>query len=114
MHETAKAPAIGMSVPQFRHGPVEVTDGRFRGVVLAADRATFELDQALAEDLIRMGGKTRLLTLRDIPERFVPVAEVVPLQIAAYRKAELNGVRPGDFRWAPLITTSETGFGITV
>ena len=114
MHETAKAPAVGMSVPQFRHGPVEVTDARFRGVVLASHRATFELDQALNGDLICMGGKARLLTLRDIPERFVPVAEVIPLQVAAYRKAELNGVRPGDFRWAPLVTTSETGFGITV
>ncbi len=30
MHETAKAPAIGMSVAQFRHGPVEVVDERFR------------------------------------------------------------------------------------
>ncbi len=113
MHETAKAPAVGMSVAQFRHGPVEVVDGTFRAVVLASHGQTLSLDQALVHDLIRMGGKARLLMPQGVPERFAPIAEIVPLQIAAYRKAELNGVRPGDFRWAPLVTMSETGFGLT-
>ncbi len=113
IHETAKASAVGMSVAQFRHGPVEVVDSRFQGVVLASCSQTLELDRALVDDLIQMGGKARLVTPPGVPERFAPVAEVVPLQIAAYRKAELNGVRPGDFRWAPLVTTSEAGFGLT-
>ncbi len=113
MHETAKAPAVGMSIAQFRHGPVEVVDRTFRAVVLASHRPTSELDQTLVDDLIHMGGKARLLRPPGVPERFAPIAEIVPLQISAYRKAELNGVRPGEFRWAPLVTTSEAGFGLT-
>lgn len=124
MHETAKAPAVGMSVAQFRHGPVEVVDGRFRGIVLGTQEATADLDAALARDLNGMGGQVRTLgpisatnkttelcSWPDgIPSRFVPIFETVPLQLAAYRKAEMRGVTPGDFRWAPLVTNSESGF----
>ena len=122
MHETAKAPAVGMSVAQFRHGPVEVTDERFRAVVIGTQAATRELDRALVHDLGKMGGESRWIGPaatgavplcewpRATAERFSGIVEVIPLQMAAYRKAELNGVRPGDFRWAPLVTTSEAGF----
>ena len=124
MHETAKAPAVGMSVAQFRHGPVEVVDREFRGIVIGTQAATEELDTALGEDLTKMGGQVRSIGLvangsraralcawpTPVPERFAPIFETIPLQIAAYRKAELNGIRPGDFRWAPAVTSSETGF----
>ncbi|MDQ2844471.1 MAG: SIS domain-containing protein [Acidobacteriota bacterium] len=126
MHETAKTPAIGMSAAQFRHGPVEVTDGNFRGIVIGTQPATAQLDVALARDLKRMGGHVRwigpavpgfdLLPLvawpTELPHRFAPIAEIVPLQLAAYLQAEVNGVRPGDFRWAPLVTTTEAGFSL--
>lgn len=122
MHETAKAPAVGMSVAQFRHGPVEVVDRKFRAVVIGTQMLTEELDRALAADLQKMGGEVRWIGPAsaaswgrwpaEVPQRFAAIAEIVPLQLAAYRKAELNGVRPGDFRWAPLITTSEAGFSL--
>ena len=126
MHETAKASAIGMSVPQFRHGPVEVTDTRFRGIVIGTQPDTRDLDASLVEDLTRMQGQVRWLGPKvgnkdlpqlcgwpeGVPDRFRPVIEVVPLQMAAYRKAELRGVHPGDFRWAPLVTDTEAGFSI--
>ncbi len=124
MHETAKAPAIGMQAGQFRHGPVEVVDSAFRCIVIGTQRTTAQLDNELAEDLTRMGGQVRWLgppigaggTVplcawpEGLPSRFAPLAEVIPLQLASYRKAELRGVRPGDFRWAPLVTTSESSF----
>ncbi len=113
MHETAKAPAIGMSVAQFRHGPVEVVDERFRAVILGTRSETGALDQSLIHDLINMGANGMVIVAHGIPERFIPIAEVVQLQLGAYRKAELNGVRPGEFRWAPLVTKSETGFGLS-
>lgn len=123
MHETAKAPAVGMSVAQFRHGPVEVVDRKFRAVVIGTQAITVELDRALAADLQKMGGEVRWIGPAaaaaswgrwpaEVPQRFAAIAEIVPLQMAAYRKAELNGIRPGDFRWAPLITTSEAGFSL--
>ncbi len=124
IHETSKAPAIGMSVPQFRHGPVEVVDRDFRAVILGTQPATVNLDSALASDLTGMGGQVRWLgpAVADstaqplcpwpdnVPARFASLVEVIPLQILAYQKAENRGIRPGDFRWAPTITSSESGF----
>jgi glutamine---fructose-6-phosphate transaminase (isomerizing) len=124
MHETAKLPAVGMSVAQFRHGPVEVTDTHFCGIVIGTQPVTAELDVALAEDLTKMGGQVRwigplesgskIIPLQPWPDgvsdRFAPILEVIPLQVLAYRKAEWRGIRPGDFRWAPLVTRSEAGF----
>ncbi len=124
MHETAKAPAIGMSVPQFRHGPVEVVDADFRAVILGTQPATIKLDSALADDLTHMGGQVRWLgpSVSDsiaqplcpwpdnVPNRFAAIVETIPLQILAYLKAETRGIRPGDFRWAPTVTSSESGF----
>ncbi len=126
MHETAKLPAIGMSAAQFRHGPVEVTEAGFRAIVIGTQPPTRELDAALAQDLMQMGGRIRWLgpAVRTgnlallypwpdgIPRRFHSIAEIIPLQLAAYRAAELRGIRPGDFRWAPLVTRSEAGFSI--
>lgn len=124
MHETAKAPTVGMSVPQFRHGPVEVVDANFRAIVIGTQPETAELDSALANDVIAMGGQLRWLGPEvkgakaaplfawptELPLRFKSIVETIPLQISAYTKAELRGIRPGDFRWAPAITSSETGF----
>ncbi len=126
MHETAKLPAVGLSAAQFRHGPVEVTDEDFRGIIIGTRQVTSKLDAALGEDLAKMGGQVRwvgpaesdssvppLVAWPDgVPERFVSLVEVIPLQMAAYRAAEWRGIRPGDFRWAPLVTRSETGFSI--
>ncbi len=125
MHETAKAPAVGMSAAQFRHGPVEVVDERFRAIVIGTQEKTRDLEAGLAEDLQAMGGQVRWIGPPagnhvtslcewpvDLPERLGFLGELVPLQLAAYRKAEWNGVKPGEFRWAPLVTTTETGFAI--
>ncbi len=124
MHEVAKSPAVGMTIAQFRHGPVEVVDENFRAVIFGTQPVTAPLDAALAKDVERMGGQVRwvgpsLTGLSatqfgswpsEVPERFLPAAEIVPLQLLAYKKAEILGIRPGQFRWAPTITTSEAGF----
>jgi glutamine---fructose-6-phosphate transaminase (isomerizing) len=126
MHEIAKSPAVGMSVAQFRHGPVEVTDRRFRAIVIGTQPATAQLDAALADDLTKMGGQVRWIgpeinranvvsLMRwpaEMPRRFSAAFETLPLQLAAYRKAELEGITPGSFRWATAVTTSEAGFAV--
>ncbi len=128
MHEVAKTAAVGMSIAQFRHGPVETVDEYFRAVIIGTQRATWEMDVQLAADLARMGGDIRWLgplprsstvtALSEwperVPDRFVSVFETAPLQLLAYRMAERNGIAPGTFRWAGAVTTSETGFaGLT-
>lgn len=124
MHEIAKSPAVGMSAAQFRHGPVEVVDDAFLAIMLGTQPQTAELDAALANDLMAMGGTVRWLgpLIPDctasplcgwpagVPARFWSLLETVPLQCLAYRKAELMGIPPGQFRWAPQVTTAESGF----
>ena len=126
MHETAKMPAVGMSVAQFRHGPVEVVDERFGAIIFGTQPETEDLDAALARDLRKMRGQVRWIGPAQpgsqlemlvpwpasVPRRFLQVIEVIPLQVAAYRLAELRDVRPGEFRWAPLVTSTESGFSI--
>lgn len=123
-HEAAKMPAVGMSAAQFRHGPVEVVDEQFRAVIFGSQAASREIDHALAEDLAKANSNVRWIgppvensTVpplypwpADLPERFAPVAEIIPMQIAAYRTAQWRGVPLGRFRFAPMITLSETGF----
>lgn len=124
LQEVAKAPAIGMSSPNFRHGPVEVVDDQFQAVIFGSQKATADLDAALAEDVNRMKGNARwigppangrnvvplCLWPANVPDRFASVFEIVPMQIAACRLAERRGIIPGEFRHAPAITLSETGF----
>lgn len=124
MHETAKAPAVAISVPQFRHGPVEVADQHLRAVIIGTLPQTLSLDVAFVNDLMHLGAQVRWIGNRipelhcpslcswpsDVPVRCTSIVEPIPLQIAAYTQAELNGVAPGQFRWAPAITSSETGF----
>jgi glutamine---fructose-6-phosphate transaminase (isomerizing) len=124
MHETAKMAAVGMSSAEFRHGPVEALGPEFRAVVFGTARPTVALDLALARDLTRLGAQIRWIgpladDARDLelcpwhtefPEAFANVFEIIPVQIAAYRMAELRGLPIGKFRFAPQVTTTETGF----
>lgn len=127
LHETAKAPAVGISSGQFRHGPVEVVSGDFRAVIFGAPAPTRELEWSLASDLVRMGAKIGwvgpsasadgsgeqvppLAPWPEIPSVLAPIFEIVPLQFAAYRLALWRGITPGDFRYASEVTSAETGF----
>lgn len=126
MHEVAKMPGVGMSVPQFRHGPVEAVNPEFRAVVFGTQPATADLDLGLAMDLVRMGARVRwlgpdsgvrnLLPLCSwpdgIPSRFTSLLEAIPLQLLAYRLAQARGVPAGKFRYAPMVTLSEVGFSV--
>jgi glucosamine--fructose-6-phosphate aminotransferase (isomerizing) len=109
-NESARTPSVGISCALFRHGPVEIVDGRFRAIVFASQAETREIDLALARDLDAMGGKTRVCQVRGVASPFEPLVEIVPIQIAACRLAEAKGIDPGDFRYATLVTLAETGF----
>jgi glucosamine--fructose-6-phosphate aminotransferase (isomerizing) len=124
-HEVAKSPAVSMASASFRHGPVEVVDRSFRGLIFATQRRTRELDLSLAADLTRFGGRVRVIgaphaggdapfadcELPQVPEALAPLFEIVPVQVAALRLAELRGIRPGSFRYAPQVTVDEAHFG---
>ena len=118
--EIAKTPVMAMGVASFRHGPIEVVDGRFRGFVFAPRGKTRDLNIGLARDVVRFGGLVRLIGPADAdghglqwvntppcPEMLAPLLEVVPLQVAAMRLAELRGIAPGSFRYITQVTRDE-------
>ena len=46
-----------------------------------------------------------------VPEMLAPLFEIVPVQVAALRMAELRGIPPGSFRYAPQVAVDEATFG---
>ena len=122
-NETAKAPAIGMPVATFRHGPVEIVDPGFRGLIFAPRGCTCDLNVALAQDLTRFGGHVRVIgpqkvdalglewcSTPSVPEMLAPLFEIVPLQVAALRLAQLKGIEVGSFRHTTQVTRDEAIF----
>jgi glucosamine--fructose-6-phosphate aminotransferase (isomerizing) len=109
-NEAARTPSAGLSAALFRHGPVEIVDKHFRAIVFASQAATRDIDLALASDIESMGGKVRVCQPRGVPSPFEPMIEIVSPQIASCRLSEAKGIDPGDFRYATLVTTAETGF----
>lgn len=125
LQEVAKVPAVPMSAPQFRHGPVEVIHDQFRVIIFGTQRSTEDLEDTLGDKILAMGGKVRWIGPKpkshlidslcewpseNFPELFMPVADVIPLQMAAYHTARWHGITPGEFRFATPITTSERDF----
>jgi glutamine---fructose-6-phosphate transaminase (isomerizing) len=111
-HESARTPAVAMTVPQFRHGPVEVVSPDFRAIVFATQNETRVLDAQLATELEALGGQTRLITTPEIPITgpFAAILEIIPVQVAAVRLTEARGIPPAQFQFSPLVTDTETGF----
>lgn len=123
-NEVAKFPAVGMTAASFRHGPAEVVDQNFRGIIFAPNGSTRDLNIALARDLTRFGGQIRLIgpgadevadlpvmEVPRVPDMVAPMCEVIPIQAAALRLAELREVVPGSFRFVPPVALDEASFG---
>jgi glutamine---fructose-6-phosphate transaminase (isomerizing) len=122
-NEIAKLPAVGMPLASFRHGPVELVDQKFRGLIFAQRGDTQGLNLALARDLVRFGGQVRVIgpqqvldrelewcNIPVVPEILSPIFEIVPVQVAALRMAEIRGIVPGSFRYTPQIARDEASF----
>lgn len=122
-NEVAKAAAVGMLVASFRHGPVELVDSDFRGMIFVPQGQTRHLNTALGRDLASFGGTVRLIgpapepslgtqwcTVPTVPEALAPLFEIVPVQVAAFRMAQLRGIPAGSFRYAPQVATDEAIF----
>ena len=122
-HEVAKSPAVAMPTASFRHGPVEVVDQNFRGILFVPQGATRDLNLSLAQDLVAFGGSVRLIgpsehstehaqwcDIPSVSQALAPLFEIVPLQAAAYQLAVLRRIEPGSFRFAPQIAVDEASF----
>jgi glutamine---fructose-6-phosphate transaminase (isomerizing) len=121
--ETAKEPAVGIAAGSFRHGPVEIVDANFRGIVFAPRGQTRELNLGLARDLMRFGAKIRVvgpvdadegelafMAVPEVAESLSPLVDIIPVQLAALRLAHRKGLVIGEFRYAPQVTRNEMNF----
>lgn len=121
-NEVAKAPAVGLLAASFRHGPVELVDNSFRGLIFAPRGQTRDLNIGLGRDLMRFGGQVRVVgppephsgmhwcDIPAVPEPLAPLLEIVPVQVAALRMAQLRGIPAGSFRYTPQVATDEATF----
>lgn len=112
-HEASRIPAAALSTAQYRHGPVEVTDHDTRVILFPSPGKTRDLDLALGANLERMGAQVRICESENVIEPFTSVVEIVPVQAGVCALALNKGIDPGDFRYATLVTATETGFGST-
>jgi glucosamine--fructose-6-phosphate aminotransferase (isomerizing) len=98
-------------------------DESFRGMLFAPTGKTRDLTLSLASDLQRFGGKIKLIgptpegngdaswcIMPECPEALAPLFQIIPVQAAALRLAQLRGIAPGSFRYAPQVATNEACF----
>jgi glucosamine--fructose-6-phosphate aminotransferase (isomerizing) len=118
--ESVKLPTEAMNAGQFRHGPLEVVDQRFTGVLFMGDSATHELNAALARDIAGYGGRLALVSRVDmalagihwiplpaVHPALLPLVEIVPIQLFCGEMAVRQGYQAGQFRYITKVTTHE-------
>jgi glucosamine--fructose-6-phosphate aminotransferase (isomerizing) len=115
--ETAKMPTEGMVGGQFRHGPIEVVDGKVAVVIFMGTGNARELNDSLAHDLIGWGshvisigaGITDSFSTRSsiLDEIVLQLIDIVPIQLLAGALSSLRGFVPGKFRYGSKITMTE-------
>jgi glucosamine--fructose-6-phosphate aminotransferase (isomerizing) len=115
--ETARLSADALSSAQFRHGPLEIAGPGHRAVICAGPGATFAYDMRLADELHACGSEVWLIgpvqTTRRYPTLalpqlgFAPLAEIIPLQLAARALTLACGLVPGEFARIGKVTDSE-------
>jgi glutamine---fructose-6-phosphate transaminase (isomerizing) len=127
LEEVARRPAVAMEAAEFRQGAIEVLDADF-GAVLSLGGDRFEaLNRALAADILAQGGRVLTLgapwttaasprhvhvSLAALPDYLLPLLEIVPAQVLAYKLAERQGFTPGVTRHLPKVITTEVGMPV--
>lgn len=115
--EAAGVPVEGMSSAAFRHGPFEMAGAETRLLVLeGAGGTTGELNRRLAMDYRRAGGVAELVgsgsgvgafRLPARPAAWLPVMEILPLQVLSLALAARAGREAGKFVRGSKVTTVE-------
>jgi glutamine---fructose-6-phosphate transaminase (isomerizing) len=121
LEEVARHPAVAMEAAEFRQGPNEVVDERFGGIVFIPEGKTTQLARLLATDIHKNGGKLVTVgqsqALQGLPglafelpaisHEMIPILEVTPVQVLAYKLAERQGITPGSVRYITKIIREE-------
>jgi glucosamine--fructose-6-phosphate aminotransferase (isomerizing) len=104
--EASGAAIEAMSVPQFRHGPLEMAGPELGALLLAGTGLDRERTGLMRRELVASGAHVAWLdtepddlglTLADLPADLRPVAEILPFQVLSVVLAERRGREPGAF-----------------
>ncbi len=117
--ESIKMPTESMNAGQFRHGPIELVDNRFAGILFLGE-ATSKLNLELARDIVRYGGRlalvsradaavpgTEWIALPDCPPALLPLVEIIPVQLFCAEMSVRHGFEAGHFRYIGKVTLQE-------
>lgn len=126
LREVAKFPAIDFDSAEFRHGPMEMVQEDFYGIVFAPSGRTQKMNLGLAEDIVEKGGNVLLITdekgkkelrmenpkiltvtLPETEEYASQLLQILPVQLLSNILAEEKGIPAGVFRWGSKITSVE-------
>lgn len=120
--EMAHVHAEAMSVPQFRHGPLESAGPGRSAIVAVTPGALRTLDLKLAEDMVALGMRVATITLEattpvrtgiervvlpSVPTGMEPILHMLPLQLLAREFALQQGMEPGQFLHTGKVTDHE-------
>jgi glucosamine--fructose-6-phosphate aminotransferase (isomerizing) len=120
--EGLKSPATAMGTGSFRHGPQEMVnkDARF-GIWIDGERMRGQ-DLAVARDLRKLGAAVMLIgqnvpqdagdlvfQLPSMPPGWQFLIDIIPVQLAAEKLAQLSGVDCDSFRYSSFIVEDEYG-----
>ena len=124
LEEVAQRPSVAMEAGEFRQGAIEVLDETLGAIISLGNGDSAVLNQALARDIHSGGGRVLKLgssiegpednraqtfSLPSVPTALCPILEIVPVQVLAYKLAELEGRVPGVTRHLPKVITTEVG-----
>jgi glutamine---fructose-6-phosphate transaminase (isomerizing) len=113
--EAARCPLEGMSVPQFRHGPLEMADPSVTALLLAGGDDDRNRNEIMRRDLEATGARCVWIDAEpDLHPSIAmpllqgrltrPMAEILPLQLLTVVLAQRLGREPGEFRQIGKIT----------
>lgn len=126
LREVSKFMAADFDSAEFRHGPMELVEQGFYGIVFAPSGKTQALGLSLSNSIAEKGGKVILITdesgdkafeadhsailkivLPEACEFASQLLQIIPVQLLANLIAERKGIPAGVFRWGSKITASE-------
>ena len=126
MREVLRFPALDFDCGEFRHGPMEMVQSDFYGIVFAPSGATQKLNLKMASDIADKQGRVIVITdeaakTRELENRSnvllirLPVTEewasvfpeILPVQLLANALAEDRKLPVGEFRWGSKIMRVE-------
>lgn len=117
LKEASRCPAEGMSVPQFRHGPLEMADPTVTALIFAGSPTDQVLNEQMRVSLHSTGARCvwidadprvepSITTPQLLGRDARPLAEILPVQLLTVVLAERAGEEPGRFRQIDKITSA--------